>query len=425
MQRKIKILGPALVFAGGILLGHLLYGAVQPNSPQPGIGSAFLIPSGGPEPALSDRAGSEDSGSIQKGRLDSIEEIETLFEEILLKAKSARSLADARICTWEAICGMNIKTLEDLCAYSGPSCVGEGVLECMGKRLGEIAPEKAAAVWLKNTHSSWSREYLLRPWVAKDPLGFAAWLGAQSAEVRRDAARPLRAMFLKPDDLAAILKQAPELILNEGLSGQIASESMYFARKSAQQAPLGQNPEPTTENRAEYAEKMLSLARDLPDGPSRNRAFANLAEDENLDFSQHPEIVTALATLPDNKLPTVALERHADQLPEGRLRDTAMRSKFESEAKSDAVAAAIRLNNLANTKDYASAVHGFVNATANEDPLAALDWALTIPPGDQRGFALETAARAYYLQNSDDARAWLKQAPLTDAEYFRLTGRIR
>jgi len=383
------------------------------------------MPSVGPEPAVNDRTGSEDSGSLQKGRLESIEEIENLFEEILLKAKSARSLADARICTWEAICGMNTKTLETLCAYSGPSYVGEGVLECLGKRLGEIAPEKAAAVWLKNTHTAWPREYLLCPWVAKDPLGFATWLGAQSAEVRRDAARPLRAMFLKPDDLAAILKQAPDLILNEGLSGQIASESMYFARKSAQQATLAQNPEPPTETRAEYAEKMLSLARGLPDGPSRNRAFANLAEDENLDFSQHPEIVTALATLPDNKLPTLALERHADQLPEGRLRDAAMRSKFESDAKSDAEAAAIRLNSLANKNDYTSAVQGFVNATAKEDPLAALDWALTIPGGDQRGSALETAARAYYLQNPEEARAWLKQAPLTDAEYFRLTGRNR
>ena len=178
MQQKTKTLCFLLVFAAGILLGHLLCGSGQTNSSQPRSGSAFLIPSGRPAPVLSAQTGTEDRGSIPKGRLDSLEEIETLLDEIRLKTKSAGSLADARICAWEGVCGMNIKTLEALCTYSGPAYVGEGVLECMGKRLGEIAPEKAAAVWLKDTHSGWDREYLLSPWIAKDPVGFAAWLGA-------------------------------------------------------------------------------------------------------------------------------------------------------------------------------------------------------------------------------------------------------
>jgi hypothetical protein len=232
-------------------------------------------------------------------------------------------------------------------------------------------------------------------------------------------------MDLKPEVLAEILKQAPDVIPNEVLSGQVAYESMASARKSALQGSLGQNPEPTRENRAEYAEKMLALARGLPDGPARIGAFVNLAGDTDLDFTQYPEILTALATLPDEELPVIALGSHAVQLPEGRLRETAMRSKFESDAASDAEAAATHLNSLVNTEDYASAVQGFVNATAKKDPGAALAWALSIPSGNQRGSALETAARAYYLQNPEEARAWLKQAPLTDAEYFHLTGRNR
>lgn len=426
MQRKIKTLCLLLVFAGGILLGHLLYGSVQTNSSQPRSGSAFLIPSGRPAPVLSAQTGTEDRGSIPKGRLDSLEEIETLLDEIRLKTKSAGSLADARICTWEAICGMNPKTLEALWAHSKLLGVGEGVLECAGKRLGEIAPEKAAAVWLKDTNRKYfDREYLLSPWVAKDPVGFAAWLGAQSAEVRRDAARPLRAMNLKPEVLAAMLKQTPDLISNEVLSGEIAAGAMNSSQKSAVQSALGENPELTTESRAAYAEKVISVARGLPEGPARNGALAKLADDENLDFSRYPDIVTALAAIPDHKLPTLALARHADQLPEGRLRELGMRSKFESEAARDAVAAAGHLNEIAGTQDYPNAVQGFVAATAKDAPQTALDWALSIPSGDQRGNALETAAREFFLQKPEDARAWLAQAPLTDAEYFRLTGRNR
>ena len=425
MQQKTKTLCLLLVFAAGILLGHLLCGSGQTNSSQPRSGSAFLIPSGRPAPILSAQTGTEDRGSIPKGRLDSLEEIETLLDEIRLKTKSAGSLADARICAWEGVCGMNIKTLEALCTYSGPSYVGEGVLECMGKRLGEIAPEKAAAVWLKDTHSGWDREYLLIPWIAKDPVGFAAWLGAQSAEVRRDAARPLRAMNLKPEVLAAMLKQTPDLISNEVLSGEIAAGAMNSSQKSAVQSTLGENPELTTESRAEYAEKVISVVRGLPEAPARNGALAKLAGDENFDFSRYPDIVTALAALPDHKLPTLALARHADQLPEGRLRDLGMRSKFESEAARDAVAAAGHLNEIAGTQDYPNAVQGFVAATAKDDPQTALDWAFSIPSGDQRGNALETAAREFFLQKPEEARAWLKQAPLTEAEYFRLTGRKR
>ena len=416
-------------FVGGIALGHLFHSSLSSPSPTPNRESTFLSPSGETPSVQEDQNGTEKNAGINSDPF-------YFVKEILQKAKSASSLADARLSVWEAICRMDTKTLESLFSeeahYNDTLSTWFEFAAYATRRLGEIAPEKAALLWLKSTAADARPDdrhsLLLEPWIRKDPQGFSQWLGAQSANAQTAAAYSLSRLSLQSKDFAAVLKQLPSLTSTDGHLNEAVDAAMRSSRASALQSTRDGKPEVSEENRAEYVEKVLTYARGLPEGPSRSRALVNLASDTALDFSQYPDIVAAVTALPPADISSLgrSMAPYAEKLPEGLLREAAVRSQFEVEAKADAEAAGRHVNNVANTKDYTSAVLGFVNATAREDPGAALGWALSIPSGgDKRGTALETAAREFFRQKPEEARAWLAQAPLTDAEYFRLTGRSR
>jgi hypothetical protein len=174
---------------------------------------------------------------------------------------------------------------------------------------------------------------------------------------------------------------------------------------------------------------ILAYANKLPEGSIRDRALATMAVWPGIDFGQHPELLAAVRNLPPDVARDIGnfLSYNASNLPEGPARDSAFTSALKGDADKDPTAAAKRLEGLANSKDYPAAVLGFVGSTAGKDPAAAADWALSIGPNSAfvRQQALEKVAQEWNKKNADEVRAWVEKAPLTDREYFILTGRSR
>jgi hypothetical protein len=107
------------------------------------------------------------------------------------------------------------------------------------------------------------------------------------------------------------------------------------------------------------------------------------------------------------------------------MRDYAVLYGFRNGALEDPALAAEKLQSV-SAQDYPAAVHGFAIGAADADPVAALQWALSIDPSSaHRGKALERAAAAFFRQDPERARRWVEKAALSDGEYRLLTGHDR
>jgi len=279
------------------------------------------------------------------------------------------------------------------------------------RRLSEIAPEKAAALWLKTESAHPGSDILLLPWAKKDPQAFASW----SLGLSTDAQRALSGT------MAQIVADDPQRLL--GIAAQLSGSPVGVL--SARGAIAGMIAKAS--KGADPADA-IAYAQALPDGPMRTAALAELARWPSLDPGAHPEIAAALSELSPSQarryIPQVTAV--ADKLPQGTLRDSAYAAQLAGAAKKDPQAAAQKVESLAGSADYPAAVRGFVEATAAKDPAAAIEWALTIPKtGTQRSAALEKAAAAYFRTKPADARKWVETAPLSSEEYLMLTGRTR
>jgi hypothetical protein len=279
------------------------------------------------------------------------------------------------------------------------------------RRLSEIAPEKAAALWLTTKSTHYSVDVLLLPWAKRDPQAFASWSRTLPADAQKAMAGTLGQ--LASDNPAALTPIAAQLSENPaGVVGARSAISGMIAK-----AQKGSDPADA-----------IAYASALPAGPMRTAALAELARWPGLDLATHPEIAEALATISPSEvrryIPQAAAS--ADKLPPGYVREAAFSTQISGIAKKDPAAAAKKVESLSGTADYPAAVRGFVDATASKDPIAALEWALTIDTqGNQRTAALEKAAAEYFRTKPADARKWVETAPLTPAEYAVLTGRSR
>jgi hypothetical protein len=162
----------------------------------------------------------------------------------------------------------------------------------------------------------------------------------------------------------------------------------------------------------------------------RNAALSELATKTTFDIKSRPEVLQALANLPERDAHKIAshLAQKVDSLPPSPVREAAMQAALREQARTDPASAAKRLESLpANSADYAAAVRGFIDSTSAKDPASAAEWALSIPTSSatHRTGALERVATEYFRTNPDGAREWVEKAPLTDDEYRRLTGRTR
>lgn len=280
------------------------------------------------------------------------------------------------------------------------------------KRLSEIAPLRAAQLWLSNTSLRFQSDALLAPWAESDPQAFVTWSISLPPDAQRATANALGTIAkTAPEKFSAI---AP-LIANSPAAPTAARTAIdTFIAKA------GPEKDPST---------AIAFAKSLPEGALRDSALAQLAKWPGLDLHAQPEIANAVNTLPKDEASRLGrdLAKSADALPAGTARDSAFASHFRDRAQKDPSAAAKSLEALAGTADYPAAVRGFIDATATKDPKAAIDWALAIDPAtsQQRIISLERAAKALFKQNPDEARSWVESAPITDTEFFILTGRQR
>jgi len=279
-------------------------------------------------------------------------------------------------------------------------------------RFAEIAPERAAKLWASHAEARSFSGALISSWAKKDPVAFANWTLTQTHEIQRAARGSLiQAASSDPAFFASIAHQFA------------SSPNSTETARAAMRSLAGKEPG--------SAQKQLEYASLLPEGPMRNAALSELAQvSPNLDLKAHPEVLQALASLPERDAYKLGsnLAQKVDSLPPGPVRDAAMLAALREQARTDPAAAAQRLEALApNSPDYAAAVRGFVDSTSAKDPASAAEWALSIPPASSshRSGALERVAKDYFRTNPDGAREWVEKAPLTNEEYRRLTGRTR
>lgn len=335
--------------------------------------------------------------------------------ELANSCEKAGSPAQSRLALMEAISKLKPEELEGMLAVEAGNNdffrSGRFDFQFAAKRLSEIAPEKAAALWLKTHAAHPGSDILLTSWAKKDPQAFASW----SLGLPTDSQRALSGT------MAQLVTEDPQRLL--GIAAQLAGSPAGVS--GARGAIAGMIAKAS--KGADPAEA-IAYAQALPEGPMRTAALAELARWPSLDPGAHPEIAAALSELSPSQarryLPQVTAV--ADKLPQGALRDSAYAAQMTGAAKKNPQAAAQKVESLSGSPDYPAAVRGFVEATAAKDPAAAIEWALTIPQtGTQRSAALEKAAAAYFRSKPADALKWVETAPLSSEEYLMLTGRTR
>jgi hypothetical protein len=297
------------------------------------------------------------------------------------------------------------------------------------RRLAELAPEKAAALWSETPSLRFQSEALLGAWVRKDPQAFSAWALSLPKDTQRAAASTLGEIAAaEPEQFAAL---APQIANTPGAA--------TAARRAMETMTSGVG--------ARDPAAAVAYAKSLPEGTMRNAALAQLARLPGVDLSQQPEIVGAIQALPRedaarlgrdleeqsrrDSLSPQATKDMLSALPPGPALESALASNFRRDADRDATQAAARLELMKGQSSYPAAVRGFVEATAAKDPAAAADWALSIDAtaGEsaraQRTAALERVAREFAERSPEEARKWIDSAPLTEREYFILSGKDR
>lgn len=394
--------------------GFQLVAVLSPKRPHihsPGLNDSASASSHQSSPLYSPDA----AGGSSSLRLREVEPKGASLRELSVNSEAAGSPAQSRLALMEAISKLSPSALEALLAEEAGSTdfyrSSRFDFQFAARRLSEIAPEKAAALWLNSKSSHYGVDELLLPWAKKDPQAFASWSKGLSPADQRAMAGTLGQLVAEnPDRLTGIAAQ-----LAGSPAGAIGARGAISGMIS--RAAKGSDPADA-----------LAYAQALPAGPMRAAALAELARWPGMDLATHPEVAAALAALSPNEarryLPQIA--GSAANLPQGEVRDAAYSAQFAAAAKKDPQAAAKRVDALTNTADYPAAVRGFVDATAAKDPAAAVEWALTIStPGSQRSAALEKAAAEYFRLKPADARKWVLKAPLSAEEYTQLTGQTR
>lgn len=406
-----------LVCVASAALAFELVSVLSPKqAPQTGLPSASQTPQ-----AASPRISSRDRATSNPQSPSKLQETSTLkgsLREIAVQSEGAGSPAQSRLALMEAISALKPDDLAQMLAREAANTdfyrSSRFDFQFAARRLSEIAPEKAAALWLQTKSNHYNVDALLLPWAKKDPQAFASWSVSLPADAQRAMGGALSQLVAENPErftgIAPQLKDSPAGIVGakSAISGMIAK------------APKGADPGDA-----------LSYAQGLPEGPMRTTALAEVARWPGFNLKEHPEVAAAIDALSPAEarkfLPQITAA--ADSLPRGAVRELAFASQISGFAKKDPQAAAKRVDSLAGTTDYAPAVRGFVEATAAKDPAAAIEWALTLTnqgnQGAQRSAALEKAAAEYFRLKPADARKWVQTAPLTPAEYQMLTGRSR
>jgi hypothetical protein len=335
------------------------------------------------------------------------------LRELTATCEKAGSPAETRLALMEAISKLKPEALADLLAKetAGSDFYRSSRFDFQfaAKRLSEVAPEKAAALWLGARATHFNIDVLLAPWAKRDPSAFAAWSVGLAPDAQKAVGQTMaKTAAEQPEQFLAL---APQLAQSPaGILGARGAISGLIAK-----ATKGEDPA-----------SAIAYAQSLPAGPARAAALAELVRWPGLNVSAYPEVSAALAQLSPAEARRFAQQVNPETIPPSALRESAYASQLAKAAQKDPQAAAKKVDALSKSADYPAAVRGFVEATAAKDPAGAVEWALSIGvTGPQRSAALEKAASEYYRLKPADARKWVEKAPLTPEEYQMLTGRTR
>jgi hypothetical protein len=280
------------------------------------------------------------------------------------------------------------------------------------QRLAEIAPTEGAELLVKSDFPFLGFSFFTH-WAARDSERFLDWLRREPG-ANAPAARVVQNIASHSPELAAELahqlKDLPHRVDGGNLMEGFLSE----------QNPLGKRGWKEGLN---YIEK-------LPEGPVRDAALARLSVEKDFPLADRPDALQALARISGAEAWRAGgnLADKYQLLPPSEVRTVAIGRWIyyvaDSGSDSDAAETLQRLTG----PEYAAGVRGFIQSkAANEDPKAAAQWALSIPPelGNERLYALHDLLRKWSAQEPEEAAQWIQTAPVSDTEYFRLTGKKR
>ena len=426
MKAGIQVLLVGACAAGGFVLAYRPAGELgvpqvqKSETPQPRRGDPVPERDGAgiglrPETVWAAR------GAVQGADKPWNQAPKTLLELKNTLGVEGAGLAEGRLAVMEAIGKMDASELGELLANEAenPDFFRRTGFDFRFavRRFAEIAPEKAAELWLAKAALRMQSDELLGPWAKQDPQAFAAWCLKLSPDAQKATAGAL----------GSIAKESPEQFLV--IASQLENTpSAVTAARTAMSAFLE-----APKDKMDLAAAREFAAR-LPEGGMRTAALAQLVKWPGIDITAYPEVLNAIGALSreDGRRLGRDMADKAEVLPESPARESAFVSALRGQAEKDPTQAVKRLEALNGTADYPAAVRGFVDATARKDPAAAVQWALAIPSEGgggavqvQRSAALERAAGEWFKQNPEAARQWVETAPLTPQEYFQLTGRQR
>jgi hypothetical protein len=267
---------------------------------------------------------------------------------------------------------------------------------------------------------------LVEHWKQEPPVRFWAWFKDLPLYLKLSVPPVVFSGLLDPGLHRSLADSFGESFIWKHQAGMIA-----FGRSDFEVSG------PLSAKELENLPKALDYAGSMPSEQAREGALQAIAhmlagsEEGRRYILKNKELQAALGKgirqFPEwSQFSAILFKGQTEGVTDPALREAILDHGFRQDAHKDPEKAAQRLEALAGTGDYSAAVRGFVEGASRKDPAVALEWALTIPEGDaHRMEALENAARALYKKAPEEARRWVATAPLSAAEYRRLTGRDR
>jgi hypothetical protein len=165
-------------------------------------------------------------------------------------------------------------------------------------------------------------------------------------------------------------------------------------------------------------------ADSLPEGPVRNIAMRRVA-DRYVDddpraaaewAAQYPDNAGVIAEVGENwanRDPQAALE-WLTTLPEGEGQHAGMQQAMREWTNEDPAAASEYLATMPASQAKDAAIMGFTRRLAYEDPAAAITWAETVSTTEGRTAALEIVGRNWARKNPQAAAEWATSSGLPE-----------
>ena len=333
------------------------------------------------------------------------------------------------------------RAMEELLNESDPIKMNQMMAELLGRMTKETAPVAMAAIQKLGSRdpsqfyltslfaNSWGRldgekalEFTqgqsgrmsgmstasaLSGWALESPKEAMAWLDGQEDNTQK--------MFYTAGLINGLAKSDPESATDylENVSGDNRMKGRYVEIIASEQMKKG-------------ITEATSWAEGLKDDGLKSDAFEDLAN----RYSQEDPAKAAewISGRVDEPWAKDAIVEVADEWAErdpvgavewaqgltGDAQNDAMSAALEEWTESDPAEASEFLAEMEASPIKDSAIVGFTERLAREDPESAVTWAGTIGDDAMRNEALTDAARSWYRQDEEAAAAWLETSNLNE-----------